>query len=166
MPRRRFVPSLGLDRPVHLLGYWWSVEAPNWPTPQAFVDPDWDPAEREAVARYLDAGRLDNQQAGFSWCRFRCGTPHLGSREWTDGYYRWPEGLSHYVRVHQVRLPQPFVDHALHRPWFGYWIRRLLVALLEWWPGLGAHYSEAWWQSFPTATQVGSGEITAVTPPA
>lgn len=27
----------------------------------------------------------------------------------TDGIYCWPEGLAHYVRHHQVRLPEEFV---------------------------------------------------------
>jgi hypothetical protein len=34
-----------------------------------------------------------------------------GAGEWTDGVYLWPEGLSHYVREHAVRLPVVIVEH-------------------------------------------------------
>ena len=34
-----------------------------------------------------------------------------GSGERSDGTYLWPEGLSHYVREHSVRLPQSVVQH-------------------------------------------------------
>jgi hypothetical protein len=27
----------------------------------------------------------------------------------------WPEGLTHYVVVHDVRLPERFVEHVRHR---------------------------------------------------
>jgi hypothetical protein len=37
----------------------------------------------------------------------------MGSIERTDGIYVWPEGLTHYVKEHNVRLPQEFVDHVL-----------------------------------------------------
>jgi hypothetical protein len=40
---------------------------------------------------------------------------HNGDREFTDGVYRWPSGLAHYVGDHAVRLPQPVIDHALSR---------------------------------------------------
>ena len=35
----------------------------------------------------------------------------MGSREYTDGTFVWPEGLPHYVEHHQVRLPQEAIDH-------------------------------------------------------
>ena len=33
--------------------------------------------------------------------------------EFTDGIWRWPEGLVHYVEEHGVRLPESFVGDAL-----------------------------------------------------
>ena len=38
-----------------------------------------------------------------------------GSGERSDGTYLWPEGLSHYVREHSVRLPQAIVQHIRSR---------------------------------------------------
>ena len=34
-----------------------------------------------------------------------------GAGEFSDGVYVWPEGLSHYVREHSVRLPEMVVRH-------------------------------------------------------
>lgn len=47
---------------------------------------------------------------GLSECRF-CGE-HVGSLEFTDGVYVWPEGLAHYIQEHSVRLPAAVVDHV------------------------------------------------------
>jgi len=38
-----------------------------------------------------------------------------GSRDLTDGDYLWPEGLSHYVLAHGVRLPTEFAAHIERR---------------------------------------------------
>jgi len=40
----------------------------------------------------------------------------MGSREYWDGVWFWPEGLAHYVQCHDVRLPDEFVQHALSAP--------------------------------------------------
>lgn len=111
------------------------------------------------MAAYLDKGSLFMTQCGLSWCRFHCGEKSMGYREWTDGYFYWPEGLSHYVRCHQVRPPAAFVDHVLHRPWAGYWRRRLLYEALRRWPGVSEFPSDDWWHSFRSGTVAGAGEI-------
>jgi hypothetical protein len=43
----------------------------------------------------------------------------MGSYDFTDGVWVWPEGLSHYVEIHCVRLPAEFIDH-LERRGFAY----------------------------------------------
>lgn len=156
LPARRPAPLL---RPVHLIGYWCSDQEPHWPAPQTFVDATWSSAERERVARHLEAGEVVNQQMGLSWCRFGCGTRAMGSRELSDGYYYWPEGLSHYVRQHAVRLPREFEEHVTGRHRLRHRARRLLYRALERWSGLTPFLSEAWWRSFPSGTQVVSGVI-------
>ncbi|TWD73097.1 hypothetical protein FB561_6982 [Kribbella amoyensis] len=40
-----------------------------------------------------------------------CGKAN-GSVELTDLLYIWPEGLAHYVKEHDVRLPERFVRHT------------------------------------------------------
>jgi len=81
------------------------------PWPADFVDRQWDPRERDAVAKYLDAGKTVGSYRGWSTCRL-CGK-HNGSQDLSDGSYVWPQGFSHYVRDHSVRPPVEFVQHAL-----------------------------------------------------
>ena len=47
---------------------------------------------------------------GRSRCRI-CGEPKTGYLTLTDGTFLWPEGLTHYVRDHNVRLPTAFIEH-------------------------------------------------------
>jgi hypothetical protein len=36
----------------------------------------------------------------------------MGAADLTDGNYVWPEKLSHYIRMHNVWLPEPFIHHV------------------------------------------------------
>lgn len=109
------------NRALRMIGYWYS-EAEFWlPHAWSLVDLSWDSAIREAVAGHLDKGAVLHEWMGFSPCRL-CDLQGNGSRDLYDGVYVWPEGLSHYVRDHKVRLPETFVQHALkqqgtHLPW-------------------------------------------------
>jgi hypothetical protein len=97
---------------LKLIGYWRSAFAPQWPDPGAFVDPAWNTELRAHVVEYLYAGLVPWVSPGHSWCRFWCpgfGEGGLGSVERTDGEFLWPSGLAHYVRRHDVRLPDEFV---------------------------------------------------------
>jgi len=96
---------------IRLIGYWHSEQEPQWPDPARFVDPTWDPLQRERVAQYLRTASVPRAAAGLSWCRFRCGLAGLGSAEHTDGTFLWPEGLVHYVESHDVRPPEEFLQH-------------------------------------------------------
>jgi len=49
---------------------------------------------------------------GGSTCRFLCENKSVGNKELTDGVWVWPEGLAHYVEVHDVLLPSEFVNQA------------------------------------------------------
>ena len=97
-----------------MIGFWRSKDEIDLPDPAWFVNYSWDSEVREYIAEYLDAGNIMCVQPGLSWCRFRCKKRHVGCATLTDGIYIWPEGLSHYVRVHGVRLPDEFVKHALN----------------------------------------------------
>lgn len=103
------------DGPECAIGYWRVGRVyghePEIPyDPQDFVDPDWDPTERDLVIKYLERGVEKHQWRGSSTCRC-CGRRN-GSRCFTDGTYVWPEGLAHYLREHNVRPPAVFVDHV------------------------------------------------------
>ena len=60
-----------------------------------------------------------------------------GALELTDGHFIWPEGLSHHVRHHAVRLPDRFLEHIAA------FTDRVEIADVD----------EYWWRSFA----VGSG---------
>lgn len=97
-----------------LIGYWHSHLEPHFPDPAWFIDPEWDVVERGQVIAYLKAGQpMPYASMGLSWCRFRCGINNLGSGEFSDGKYVWPEGLVHYLEAHQLRLPEVVVADFL-----------------------------------------------------
>lgn len=101
-------------RPV---GYWakWENENIPWlPWPQDLVDVDWDPPDRDLIVGYLKAGVPAIHWDGYSTCRF-AGCESGGSRCLYDGVFVWPEDYWHYVAVHRVRPPQPFIDHIRAR---------------------------------------------------
>ncbi|MEO6726992.1 MAG: hypothetical protein ABIP14_17015 [Blastocatellia bacterium] len=135
-----------MKRPI-LIGYWRSKQEPSWPDPARFVDPQWEPEIRDVVIKYLDAGETLSMCMGRSWCRFRCreyGQWGLGSSTLTDGVYLWPNGLSHYLEKHAVRLPQSFVEHVLQRAKQP----TRLESLLRWLAGEpGPDYDEDWWRA-------------------
>ena len=95
------------------IGFWRKSrnEVSELPWPTDYYDPHWDDEEREVIAAYLDGGKTDASYKGWSECRV-CGCMN-GSCDMTDGIYLWPEGLAHYVREHNIRLPREFMDHAL-----------------------------------------------------
>jgi hypothetical protein len=98
-------------RSLILIGYWRSRNEPLWPDPAWFVDERWEQSTREMVARHLRGGVTIAVAPGLGWCRFRCGIDTLGASLVSDGQFLWPEGLSHYVEQHSVRLPEQFVEH-------------------------------------------------------
>ena len=96
---------------VRAIGFWIDEDAPHLPDPAAFVDTEWAVEERNVVAAYLRGGNDIVLGQGCSTCRI-CGVPD-GFEEFTDGRYRWPEGLAHYVFDHAVRLPDEVLEHVL-----------------------------------------------------
>jgi hypothetical protein len=81
--------------------------------------PGWIEAELPGILAHLRAGQGWIRYDGWSHCRLACGIAPgaLGDRDLTDGVWLWPEGLSHSVEVHAVRLPDDFVDHMRSRGW-------------------------------------------------
>lgn len=78
------------------------------------IEPKWDPSERNRVLRYVSDQRwLCESYMGYSTCRI-CGKDN-GSADFSDGWYKWPEGLAHYISAHSVRPPGAFVAHVLRR---------------------------------------------------
>lgn len=104
------------------IGYWPSAADPDaskFPDPKTLVRHDWLPSESRArLLRYLRSASLFQGSWGHSFCRFECGVNCrvMGSREYWDGAWVWPEGLAHYVECHDVCLPDEFVQRALASP--------------------------------------------------
>lgn len=101
------------SEPFIVIGYWAEEGDPHgpYPDPHHLVDPGQPRAERFAVVDHLTRGLVARAYAGRSRCRI-CGDPKNGNLELTDGTFLWPEGLAHYVRDHDVRLPTAFVEHV------------------------------------------------------
>jgi hypothetical protein len=101
------------------IGYWKTSRAndpSDLPWPGDYIDETWDPAEREAVATYLDAQPDVQAWKGYSFCRLGCEHhSSIGTTDKSDGIFVWPAGFSHYIRKHSVRPPQEFIDHVLSR---------------------------------------------------
>lgn len=81
------------------------------------------------MVEYLSRGHIARAYMGYSRCRL-CGIEN-GDLELTDGQYVWPDGLSHYVREHGVRLPASFEAHVFER----------MVSLEQ------SERDETWWRS-------------------
>jgi len=99
---------------MKLIGYWMNdLREPDLPLPQELVG-EMSAPDREAVCRYLNSAQVFESYRGYSWCRFRCGVEDkaMGFREFTDGTWAWPEGLAHYIQVHNVILPDEFIRSA------------------------------------------------------
>ena len=93
------------------------------------IDLTWDPSERAKVIAYVKQTREESclRYMGYSWCRLCAETApprdpqdrtiapweSLGTADYGDGVFRWPEGYAHYIEVHGVKPPQYFIDHIL-----------------------------------------------------
>ncbi len=130
-PKIPMITDFHPDKPgkklgVKAIGFWAESSSPAtcyyaqrgmWlPWPEDFIDPSWDSQERERVASYLDQAPDVEHWMGFSGCRFKnCDCRDNGASDKSDGTYLWPEGFSHYVRAHNVKPPDEFIQHVKAR---------------------------------------------------
>lgn len=133
---KRIIPETAIF-PI-AIGYWKDKDQPHLPHPSDFVNQAIPDDLRNTVATYLENGNRFIAYLGFSWCRFKCGIAdhQMGASCFTDGLYIWPEGLSHYIRVHDVWLPDTFVNYVLenqNRDWSMVDTSRLYLHDYTWW---------------------------------
>jgi hypothetical protein len=97
------------------VGFWYSEYEPELPMPFAYSD-NLNEEQRKSVIEYLENGKISASYLGFSHCRI-CNKNdfEMGVSDLTDGEWVWPEGLSHYVKNHQVELPKEFIDKILNK---------------------------------------------------
>lgn len=99
-----------------LVGFWRHEKEQDvdLPWPADFVDKKQDEKLLKTVAEYLDdQGFMSTGWMGPSQCRI-CGA-YLGSHDFEDDQWVWPERLSHYLLEHKVKLPKEFIEHVLCR---------------------------------------------------
>jgi len=107
-----------LDRPARKLkpvGFWWTGTGSALPHPNDMIDRSWSVKERRKVLAYLRTGRVKTRWMGNAHCRCGCLESVPGSADMTDEVWVWPEGLSHYIEEHGVRLPSDFVAYIMER---------------------------------------------------
>lgn len=108
--------------PPRGIGYWRGADSGHdarFPDPSALVRHNWIPPEsRIRLLRYLRSAPVFSGSWGHSCCRFGCGASNnvMGSHDYWDGVWVWPEGLVHYVECHDVCLPDQFVQRAASLP--------------------------------------------------
>jgi hypothetical protein len=107
-----------------LIGYWYSKDKDDahYPDPKNLIDEAFYKANwriKNQLSGHLFNGVPCNHYRGYSGCRI-CGE-RLGTFERTDGIYVWPDKLEHYIEVHNVRLPEQFINHVMSKnPWVLY----------------------------------------------
>lgn len=101
------------------IGYWQSDDESTFHHPGTFIGQYESETVKNAVVKYLDSGQRLSSWMGYSYCRFNCGMPEhkMGDSDLTDGVWVWPEGLSHYVKEHNVMVPKDFIIHAQKNSW-------------------------------------------------
>jgi hypothetical protein len=99
-----------------LIGYWQGPLAQDgYPDVRDFIDVGVAAERRAELSTYLRSGTTFVASAGFSVCRI-CGVDN-GSTELTDGEnFVWPQGLAHYVEMHDVWLPDDVAAAAGRGP--------------------------------------------------
>lgn len=115
------------------IGFWTATKETTpergriWPG--TVVDLTWAGPERDKVIAYLkESHGWKMGYMGCSYCRLckEAHPPHeyksgdvlpdwaaLGTHDFGDGTYVWPEGYVHYLVEHAVKPPQEFITHVL-----------------------------------------------------
>ncbi len=105
---------------LKLVGYWRHVLSQcDWPEPQFLPTLNYNTEEKTRITAYLNSGIRIWEALGYSHCRFDCGIPakKMGCSDVTDGIWLWPEGLVHYIEVHNILLPSDFLLYMMRANW-------------------------------------------------
>jgi hypothetical protein len=103
---------------IKMIGYWiTSFNDFEYIAPQELLA-EYPGRTKQRLTEYLEGGRILESYLGQATCRFpNCEhfewSNGIGSDEFTDGVWAWPEGLIHYVVRHDVRLPDEFISHVM-----------------------------------------------------
>jgi len=102
------------------IGFWQGCGSDfDYPQPEWLTQPGWANADATSVLAYLRTGHACRRYLGYDDCRFPGCTDgdRIGSKEFTDGEWVWPEGLGHYVERHSIILPGEFCAKMRQSGW-------------------------------------------------
>ncbi len=100
------------------IGFWYSDTERNYRDPKMDVGDYTSETDKQRLVAYLESGQLFVDYMGYAYCRLGCTLPaELGSSDFTDGVWVWPEGLSHYIESHSVVLAPEFIKHVASNNW-------------------------------------------------
>lgn len=106
------------NKTVKVEGFWWSPQEPQFPKPVGVTEPFPDKDIVVTALEKLHEEIILHKKGqcvyfkGFSTCR--CCKGANGSREMSYKHWKWPEGLLHYVKVHNIRPSEEFVQNVLN----------------------------------------------------
>jgi hypothetical protein len=84
-----------------------------------FINETWHPEDKLLIINYLKTSPNVVASSTMSTlcmlCRERLGDP--GSF-FSDGYWLWPERLVHYIKKHNLRIPDEMVKHIQKEKYF------------------------------------------------
>lgn len=95
------------------VGFWNNQQNdyPQYPMPQDMVGKLDKETKRKIIDYLSDRKFFKVAYRGWADCRI-CGE-HLGSSDYSDKKYTWPQGYEHYIQKHNVVPPKDFIKHIL-----------------------------------------------------
>lgn len=108
------------NKPQRFEGFWWSEREPHLPKPvSSDVDFEGKAAVVEALEKLEKNIYTHKDRAGTcvyfkGWSTCRCCGAENGSAEFSYKNWKWPDGLAHYVKVHNVKPSDDFLKDVLH----------------------------------------------------
>lgn len=117
---------------LKMIGFWKNDEFPNFPIPIE-NSRTYNDNMKEKIICYLSNIYLKKlRYLGYYQCRI-CNCDN-GLADIYDEEYIWPQGLVHYVKIHNVDLPPEFINHILKKmrnPKFWQALREVQISVKE-----------------------------------
>lgn len=96
---------------IKVEGYWWSKQEPNFPKPEHSEKPFNEKEKVIARLKIVQERTRVVHYKGISTCR--CCDTCNGSSEYFYKNWKWPEGLLHYIDVHNIKPSDDFLEEVL-----------------------------------------------------
>ena len=104
--------SIVASWPHRWYGFWRSNESEtNLPDIEEVAGANWSVDDKKRVLSYLDGAPTVVAMSGPNTKCLLCEELIGGSVYRSDGVWLWPVDLSHYLNMHDVALPESFLQH-------------------------------------------------------